>query len=322
MAEQEQYRRLCDGEPSIPLFAQAWWLDATCGENGWGVALVHEKGSVQAALPYQLRHRGGITLLGQPPLTQFLGPWLRPFDKKEAVRLARQKDLMLALIEALPKFGRYAQNWSPSITNWLPFYWRGFHQTTRYTYVIDTLNDHDALWSNLQVNARTDIRKASNRYNVRLRDDPTLEDFLALTALTFARQGKAVPYRQEYVAKLDLACASRACRKIFIAEDDTGRAHAGAYIAWDAGCAHYLIGGGDPELRTSGATSFCLWEAVKFASTVSSRFDFEGSMVEPIERFFRSFGARQAPYFQVTKERSRLLHLREALRLAGQALLP
>ena len=38
-----------------------------------------------------------------------------------------------------------------------------------------------------------------------------------------------------------------------------------------------------------------------------SYFDFEGSMIEPVERSFRQFGAKQTPYFSVSKTPSRLL---------------
>lgn len=37
-------------------------------------------------------------------------------------------------IDNLPKFDYFNMNFHYSITNWLPFYWRGFKQTTRYTY--------------------------------------------------------------------------------------------------------------------------------------------------------------------------------------------
>ena len=61
-----------------------------------------------------------------------------------------------------------------------------------------------------------------------------------------------------------------------------------------------------------------MWEAIQFASTVTQRFDFEGSMMEPVEKFFRAFGATQTPYFSISKTPSRLLKtaifLRELLR--------
>ena len=49
-----------------------------------------------------------------------------------------------------------------------------------------------------------------------------------------------------------------------------------------------------------------MWEAIKFAATVTKKFDFEGSIIEPIERFFRAFGGRQIPYFQVSKTSRRM----------------
>ncbi|KZZ15518.1 hypothetical protein A3751_17170 [Oleiphilus sp. HI0080] len=59
-----------------------------------------------------------------------------------------------------------------------------------------------------------------------------------------------------------------------------------------------------------------MWEAIKFASTVTKRFDFEGSMIEPIERFFRGFGAMQKPYFQISHTPNRWLRLAKALKAA------
>lgn len=86
-----------------------------------------------------------------------------------------------------------------------------------------------------------------------------------------------------------------------MARDEHNNIHAAVYIVWDNDSAYYLMGGGDPALRNSGATSLCLWEAIQFASTVSKKFDLEGSMLEPVERFFRGFGTVQKPYFKISK---------------------
>jgi hypothetical protein len=107
---------------------------------------------------------------------------------------------------------------------------------------------------------------------------------------------------------------SQGVRRIFVARDPAGRPHAGVYLVWDEGSAYYLMGGGDPEVRGSGATSLCLWHAIRFASTVTASFDFEGSMIEPVERLFRAFGAEQTPYFAVSRINSWQLRARIALR--------
>ena len=103
----------------------------------------------------------------------------------------------------------------------------------------------------------------------------------------------------------------------FIAQDKKGRNHAGVLIVWDENSAYYLMGGGNPKLRNSGATSLCMWEAIKFASTVTKKFDFEGSMIESVERFFRAFGATQKPYFHITKTPSYILRMARKLKLAS-----
>ncbi|WP_315919378.1 GNAT family N-acetyltransferase [Mesorhizobium sp. SP-1A] len=315
MSSRAIYRQLCEKEPSIALFQQAWWLDATCGESGWDVALVQKGGEVHAALPFQAVKRRGFTMIVQPRLTQFLGPWIRSSGATKAAEYGRQKELLTALIDALPIHDRYVQNWNPNVGNWLPFYWKGFNQSTNYTYVLKDLADIEKLWAGLQGSVRTDIRRAQNRVGIAVEANGSLEDFLNLNRLTFERQDKSQPYSTAFVGKIDTACSTRDCRRIFIARDASGRAHSGIYLVWDANSAYYLMGGGDPELRSSGATSLCMWEAIRFAAGVTRSFDFEGSMIEPIERFFRAFGAVQTPYFRLSRTTSPLLRAVDAWRL-------
>lgn len=309
------YRRLCEAEPSIPLFSRAWWLDAVAG-NDWDVALVEKGDEVVACMPYVKKRRYGFTFISQPALTQTQGPWIRSTNAKYAKRLSREKDLMEQLIAQLPDYHHFSQNWHFKQTNWLPFYWRGFAQTTRYTYRIENLESKskEDLWAELQQGVRTDIKKALNREALRIRDDLPLETFYELNCMVFQRQGKAIPYTKAFVAGLDRAAQEQGCRKMLIAEDEQGQHHAGVYIVWDENSAYYIMGGGDPALRNSGATSLCMWEAIKFASTVTDAFDFEGSMLEPVERFFRSFGAIQTPYHNVSHTPSKVVKAADGLR--------
>jgi hypothetical protein len=206
------YRDLCKREPSIPLFSQAWWLDTVCGQDQWDVALVEEHGEPKAAMPYVLQKERGFTVLRHPPLTQTLGPWLSPSKAKTAKRLSREKKLLTALIDQLPPFDHFTQNWHYTQTNWLPFYWRGFQQTTRYTYVLPELDDEPRLWQGLAQNIRGDIRKASERFHIKVRDDLGVDTFLALNKKVFDRQGKPRPYSDDLVCRLDQACRNRPSR--------------------------------------------------------------------------------------------------------------
>lgn len=306
------YRNLCKSEQSIPLFLQSWWLDAVAGDT-WDVILVKKGKETVGALPYVTRKRWGFTTLTQPKLTQALGPWLRPTQKSYPKRLAHEKEVLGALADQLPCFDRYTQNWHFQRSNWLPFYWRGFEQTTLYTYRISLDEGDHALWNQLQENTRREIRKARGRFGIEVRSG-SLDEFLSLNSLTFERQGQAVPYSRDLVSRIDQAASSRDARDCLVAVDQEGRLHAGAYILRSGDTAYYLMGGGDPSLRNSGAMSLVLWEAICQQPDDIQFFDFEGSMIEGIERFFRAFGAIQTPYFRVSKTRSKALKLMATIR--------
>lgn len=285
------------------LFQQPWWLDAVA-PGQWDEIIVKRGYESAARMPFFIKKKYGLTTLAMPPLTQTLGPWLRPSEAKYAKQLSEQKDLMNELIVQLPEVDYFCQNFSHCITNWLPFFWAGFQQTTRYTYRIEDLSDLEKVWKGFLDNVRTDIRKAEKK--VIVRSDLGLDKFLQVNAMTFDRQGIQLPYTPNFVRNLDNACLEYNARKMFFAEDAQRRIHAAIYMVWDSNTAYYLMGGGDPELRNSGATSLLIWKAIKFASTVSKAFDFEGSMIEPVERFFRSFGGVQTPYYQISKMSRRM----------------
>ena len=312
-SNKEIYREFCKQEQGLPIFLQDWWLDAVCVEGPWdaAVAVEADSGSVKAVLPYyQVKGKLGHRYLTMPHMTQFMGPWLKyPPAQKYTRKLSYEKEVMAQLILELPEFDSFSQNFNYSVTNWLPFYWQGFRQSTGYTYVLEDLTDLDSLFNNFRSNIRREIRKAEKQVTVKVDND--IETFFHMACKTYARQDLTFPLSLEFMKQVDDACEKNKCRRIFFAADNTGQVHAAVYIVWDSLSCYHLISGGDPQLRTSGATSLLMWEAIRFASTITKKFDFEGSMIQPIERFFSSFGAVQKPYFQISKVNSRFLRLKK-----------
>lgn len=306
---EENLNKLSDTKPGS-LFSQPWWLDAVAPAS-WDAVEIKRDGELTARLPYLYRKgRLGIHL-GMPMLTQTLGPWIAPMEGKASKRFGREKDLMFELISKLPDYAYFAQNFHYTITNWMPWHWKEFEQTTRYTYVLEDLSDTDELFKGFDTKIRGDIRKASKQ--VEVVSDVSLDEFLELNDKVFTRQGISMPYQGDLVRRIDEACKERGCRKIFMAKDAKGRGHAAAYVVWNEDSAYYLMGGSDPELRNSGATSLVLWEAIKYVSNVTKVFDFEGSMLEPVERFVRAFGGTPMPYFNITHRKTKNYRIKHAL---------
>ncbi|MBD3380382.1 MAG: GNAT family N-acetyltransferase [Candidatus Omnitrophica bacterium] len=302
MLDKDKYDLFCKEVKEVPVFSRNWWLDAVCGSGNWDVVLVERGEEIVAAMPFSLEKKFGLKVSKMPPLTQTLGVWIKyPQGQKYASRLSYEKEIFTEIIEKMPKFDIFEQNFHYTVTNWLPFYWKGFSQTTRYTYIIEGLADLDYVFSEFKSNVRNKIRKAEKI--VVPSEKVTLEEFYALNRKTFHRQKKKVPYGIDLLRRMDDALRKRGRRRVFGAIDEEGRLHSALYLIWDDTAAYVHMVGEDPGLRSSGAGILLLWEAIKFtANTLKLEvFDFEGSMLEPVEEVRRAFGARQTPYFTISK---------------------
>ena len=306
MTNKEKYYAFCEIEKTIPLFSQAWWLDAVCADE-WDVCLVEKGGTIYASMPFHIKKRYGFTILCQPPLTQNLGPWIKPSTLKYDKILSQQKVLMEGLIEQLPTYHYFNQNWHYMQTNWLPFYWKGFKQTTYYTYVIEELIDLEYVFSNFGYAKRKNINKAEKIINVVF--DISAEEFYKNHKMTLAKQGLKISYSFELFNKIYKAGYEHNSARTIAGYDSKNNLHAALFIIWDKLSAYDLISTIDPDYRVYGAASLLIKEVITFVSTITKKIDFEGSMIESVERSFRQFGAIQKPYFNVSKNQSKMLKI-------------
>ena len=288
------------------LFHQPWWLDAVCEPPWkWDCVWVERGREIAAAWPFAYKMRFGYRLIEMPQMTPYLGPILRPCTAKYAERLAEGECLLTGLIEQLPPCAVFHQNFHHSITNWLPLFWKGFQQTTHYTYLIPDTSNLDSLWGELRSGQRGHIRRAKEI--VKVHETSDFRVLLEMIKLTLARQNIKLSHTDEFMRSVDSVCAERKARRILVASDTKGRIHTASYQVWDQTTVYLLMNGSDPVLRNSGAASLLTWEAIQLASSMGRRLDFEGSIKESIERFNRAFGAIQTPYLVISKTDSPLV---------------
>ncbi|MGB0646363.1 MAG: GNAT family N-acetyltransferase [Bradymonadia bacterium] len=289
--------------PTDTIFQEAWWLDAVAPGH-WERHELFDGDQLIAWMPLVQRPRPlGITHFGMPPLTQTLGPWIKPVEGSSMRRVGKIHKHTSELLATLPNFDYFSQNACHTLEDTLPFHWAGFEAHVKYTYILDKLNDLDWLWTNMSARTRRAIRKAQNAIKVR-----ELKDFGVFKRLyhnTFCRQGMETPVDESVLDRAYAAAKSNNAVKMLVAEDASGRAHGAVFLLYDSRATYYLMGGSDPEKRDSQSLSLLLWESIKFSSTVSQSFDFEGSMIENIEVFFRNFGAERTLYYGLTKMSTR-----------------
>lgn len=282
-----------------PIFHEPWWLDAVA-PGSWTEVTVDVDGETRALLPFSTRRMGpGIIVLGAPPLTPYLGPLTVPGDGKPATRLKRDRELQSALLEQLPRHDVYKTTLTLDHRNWPVLAEHGFVGSPRVTYVIDELDDADRIWSGFGDSTRRAVRKAEKRLTVRVESD--VASLLPMAAATFDRQSLDLPYSPDVLERAAAAAIERDRGRVLTAVDEDDAVHASMLVVWDDDRAYYLVGGADPSRRESAALSLLMWEAIKMSAAHTRRFDFEGSMVPGVERFFRGFGGTQYSYLGVMR---------------------
>lgn len=313
--------RTCGSPCSNSIFDEPWWLDAVA-PGDWSEVTIEKGGRTIARWPFVARCRFGVTVLSDVPGAKLLGPWISPGPGKYATRLSRHQQLLDQLVDLLPSYAVLNQNFHYNQTDWLPLYWRGFRQTTRYSYRLPDLGDLTAIWKEMRENIRREIRKAERHLVVDR--DADVEALEVQLGKTCERQGRRHGLPTGLLQRMYNAARNREQGKIYTAVDSGGRVHASIFVIWNRQSAFYLLGGGDPELRSSGAHSLLLWDAIQDLSGKTEAFDFEGSMVRPVERFFRAFGGRQTPYFQIAHTSSHwvdaALAIRRTMRMRGRSI--
>ena len=301
MLSKELYNQFCK-KTYVPVFSQPWWLNATCGADNWNVYVVENSGALFAAMPYYIEEKDNYKKITRPINTQNNGViYNYPSDLKYCSKLDFEERVLNEIIDFIESLNidRYEQQFHYSFTNWLPFYWRGYGQILRYTYVIEDTSDVALIENNISSNMKKNIKKAQKLVTVS--EDFTAEKFYRINKMTFDRQEIAIPYSLDYFIRINAACKEHNSGKMLFAVDENNEIHSVAFIVWDEQSVYYLMNGTNPDFKSSQANALLVYESIKIASQMGKKFDFEGSVIKQIEKSFRQYGGIQKPYFRIFK---------------------
>ena len=295
----EAYINFCKEEFDLPLFSQAWYLDAVCGTNGWDILLAKKGNEIAATMPIpKSKNIWGFQVSRMPILTKYLGPH---FSKKYR-NTKHEEKLLKELISQIPSHHFFQHTLNPAFKNWLPFFWKEFEGSTRCTFILNLDEELETLYSNIAADYRNNkIPKIEN--TIRITSDRSLQEFYDVRMQTFKRKKMSNPFTFKFFKNYDAVLAQKNARKIFFAVDENNQIHSVVYLIWDNHTAYFHMAGDDNRFRNSGASILLTWHAIKFAKEMLFKkvFDFEGSMIPSIEKVRRDFGAVLNPYFQIQK---------------------
>lgn len=313
--EMRGWDKFVANSPQGCIFCSSWWLDAVC-PGSYQILVFMNGASIVAGIPMFRSQRWGFDAIHMPPLTQTLGVlYAAPSGGNYEKNLSDEMKIANEIIKAIPKTSVFNVQFHRNFTNWLPFYWAGYRQTTLYSYVFDDLSDLAAIFDGFDHSKRKNLKKASGLVEVRADLPP--DRFYANHSLTLQKQKRRIAYSSELFQRLHQAAYDRGAGKTWYAVDKEDNLHAAIFVVFDAKCAYYLISTIDPDYRNSGAATLLVKTAIEYLATRTRRFDFEGSMIEGVEASFRRFGARQVPYSSITRWSKRMSYLRDIQQAFG-----
>jgi hypothetical protein len=280
----------------IPLFFKPEWLDIVCGNNQYNIlTYCDEDNTIVAIYTYFIKDGKSYT----PPFTPFCGPYLLldNYSYRDSLSLSF-KALEFFSLQLKQLNCVINHRWHYSINNWLPFYWEGFEQTTRYTYLIKSKNI-DEVWRVIKEETKRQIKKGIK--HLVFQENTDIETFYRLIQKTYENKNEQVPYDYNTFKLLCNKIISSKLGSIYIvSEKETKAPVAGVLLVWDEHSTYYLIGGYNHELPQYGAMSFLIWNLIDKSIKENKVFDFHGSMIKNVERFFRNFSGVLTPCFRVS----------------------
>ncbi|MDP8241071.1 MAG: GNAT family N-acetyltransferase [Candidatus Hatepunaea meridiana] len=287
------------------VFSLSWWLRTTLS-NKFEISVIKDGDAFKAAFIHSY-FRGNTKIIRNPIFSPFQGVLLGKSHRlKYSAYLSDQMDYLRILIQTLPQDGKIDVLCHPNFTNWLPFYWANYKQTTRYTYIVEPLFDEKQLFKNIRSNVRTDVNKAK-RKGLIVEESMDFDLFWEVIQKTYFRQDKYPPIRKSYLEKLYRESHARGYGKILTSFDEYRKPYATLFYVWSFGTAYFIISGADPDIRNVGSSSHIYWNGLLDAAKVAERVNFCGSMMPQVETLLRAFGGKQTPYFSISKDNTPFL---------------
>lgn len=278
---------------------------ATAIKPGWQAAIVKNTAGWQAVMPFFVSRKWGMKALLQPLFAQY---WGILFAESTFSSQHRQIEWEKALIEHLlpvcENSHLYTMRFSPQFRYLHPFHWQGYQATARYTQVLSLTEPEDRLFAQFAGSLRRQIRKAEAQ-NLRLHTEDSVEGLIELIELNHAGGNPLLesPERDAHTLRRITAflAATERCY-LLSCRDAHGQLLAAGLWGSFRGRLLYLIGAYHPAHRDRGAMSWLMWQAIRRAKTEGCHtLDFEGSMIEGVEHFFRKFNSSYEVYFQIHK---------------------
>jgi len=269
---------------SLP-YAYTWYLDALCTK--WIGFVV---GDYEFVMPMAVGRKWGLMYVYQPLFCQQLGVFYR--ERSEVII-----DLMLQTM--LKKFVYVNYNINSDNTTKTPL--RGLSKKKNLT--IKLSSKHPEIQKKYSDNTVRNIKKGQKAGLIfEEGDKKSSESFVDFyVANTAVKDANFKSRHIELLRRLVNQFIIHDCGKLYQAKTVEGEICAGIIVVETQNRIIHLLPSADEHARQNGAMQFLLDAVLSHYAGSDKVYDFEGSSVDSIARFYESFGAVNEAFFVLDK---------------------
>lgn len=178
-----------------------------------------------------------------------------------------------------------------------PFIWKGFKVIPNYTYRIDLKRELSEITADFDSKNRNTIAKAAKaEVNIKI-NALSATELLQFFSNSLHTVGANV-YSKELEAVLSMSQSATFSISAFY----QNKLVACVYCLFDQNVCYYLLGGTNKDAGVQGLNNLLILKAIELAKEKGCTvFDFEGSMLQGVEKFFRGFGGQLQAYYTANK---------------------
>lgn len=295
--ELKEYDRLVDRVGTV--FGQRRWLELLDGETVY-MGLYDGGNALVGAWPLQLNRRMGLSILIRSQFTQACGPYFAPELEASKSALENRRFFLSEMCQWLSakRLALCCLPLDSRINDGMVFRWANYKVVPAYTYRIPLEQTDGAIQAAFSSTRRRNIR-AALRDSLRVIETDDYSFIERLSLGTYHRQNKKVAVASMRRVLYEFSNRDNSYAFVALRGD---QAVAGVHCVYDRNSAYYLIGGYDETHAHHGAGAACMQAAISKAKELGLKlFDFEGSTIPAIERYFRGFGGELVQYLTVNR---------------------
>lgn len=286
-------------EPALGVFGSRKWLEVY-GDRLQMIGIYKDEKQLVGGFYFLHTRRYGFSFVKLPPYTPHCGLFFQSESSNRSSLSNFSKEVMqevcrffLGLKPALTILA-----FPSTIIDLQPFIWEKFKVVPNYTYRLDLRLPLEDIRANFDPKTRNVINKAVKE-QVDTREN-SLEPSDLYSFFVSSLQGAgANVYREELEAIITRFADPTNSFSIEAYKD--GVLLGAVFCVYDNQSCYYLLGG-TTRSGVQGVNALLVQKCIEKAARLGCAiFDFEGSMLKGVEKFFRGFGPALFPYYTANK---------------------